>query len=321
MKNQPALRVVKRPAVASLERDVKDYLAHVASSAPSLRTLEFYQTGLERVMEPWCRKVGITATTQLTERALEDLSNDLQARVSDRTGRPLARASVRSYLRAVRQFVLWAKRHELAAPDLVLPKQVKLTKQPDMEILSRTEINALEQAAPTERDKLIIRVLGDGGLRLGELLGLATESLLAEGNYRYLKVTGKGDRTRKVPVQVGLYLRLRRFAEHGRPTDLDSPHLFVSLRRRPASGQHEPLDERAVQQMLRSVAAQAGIRKRVNPHTFRHSMITNCLRERMDSLRLASIVGHVDLKMIQSTYAHLAAEDDAKELMRVLSKG
>ena len=173
-------------------------------------------------------------------------------------------------------------------------------------------------AADSERDKLIVRILGDTGIRLGELLGLTVTSLYEDGRDRYLKVTGKGSRERLVPVKPVLWTRLKRYAERGRPEDCDTDRIFISLRRR-SSGMYEELDARAVQQMLRAVARKAGVTKPINPHSFRHSWVTNSLRSGVNPLLVARIAGHKDLSMIQSTYEHMNMSDASRELMKALT--
>src|SRR5262249_38946146 len=67
-----------------------------------------------------------------------------------------------------------------------LPKAV-------LELLSREEIQAMDDAAKTERDKLIIVTLADSGIRVGELVRLRTGCLSSQGRQHYLRVRGKGE--------------------------------------------------------------------------------------------------------------------------------
>jgi integrase/recombinase XerD len=110
--------------------------------------------------------------------------------------------------------------------------------------------------------------------------------------------------------------RLRRFADRGRPDD--SPdRLFVALRRSP-NGRSAPLQESGVLQMVRDIAARAHLQKRVYPHLFRHSFITEALRREMNPLMVAKIVGHSSLVMIQRNYEHLVVDDTYDALSRML---
>lgn len=70
----------------------------------------------------------------------------------------------------------------------------------------------MDNAAKTERDKLILSLLADCGLRLGELLALRVEDIWEPKRGELaLKVRGKGSRDRLVPVSPGLVRRLRRY--------------------------------------------------------------------------------------------------------------
>ncbi len=309
------LEVVPGQAAGGLERAVGEYLDSVRARGGSARTDDYYTAVLTRVLLPWCEREGVKEVGDLDQRLLDRLNAELLSEVSRHTGRPLSRASVASYLRGVRQFLRWAQREGLASERLKV-QQVKVPRKV-LDTLSRQEIAELEAAAGSERDKLLIRILGDAGLRLGELMALRLEDLVEEGRDRYLKVTGKGSRERLVPIKPALFQRLRRYAERGRPPDCYTQRIFISLRRRP-SGEYEALDPRAVQGMLKAVAVKAGISRAVNPHAFRHSMITNALRAGANPIILAKVVGHSDLSMIAGTYSHLVAADSSREMMRIL---
>lgn len=188
-----------------------------------------------------------------------------------------------------------------------------------LEVLSREEVEALEDAAETERDKLIIRLLTDTGIRLGELLGLRLEDVSRQGRSHYLRVHGKGEAERLVPIPR-LYPRLQRFGERGRPRDAASDRLFLARRRR-LGGDYEPLTKSGVEQMLRLSARKAGIRRRVYPHLLRHSFATWSLRGGMGTLQLMQIMGHTSLDMITNVYSHLVPQDSYDAMLTLLRSG
>ena len=311
------LRLAKGAKTESeLEQAMGDYMTAVRARGGSPRTEHLYAAILWRVLLPWAVGEGITKPEQLGQSVFDRLNAHLLGETSEATGRPLSRASVASYLRGVRQFVRWAQSEGLIA-EKVRVQQVKVPRKVLL-TLDRSDIAVMEAAAPTERDKVIIRVLGDCGLRLAELVGLKADSLVEQGRDRFLKVEGKGSRERLVPVRPAVYQRLKRLAEKGRPPDAMTNRIFISLRRRPSGG-YEALDGRAVQQMLKTTAERAGITKRVNPHSFRHSMITNALRAGASPIIVAQVAGHRDLSMISTTYSHLVAADANREMMRILA--
>ncbi|HEV2953938.1 MAG TPA: tyrosine-type recombinase/integrase, partial [Candidatus Dormibacteraeota bacterium] len=91
----------------------------------------------------------------------------------------------------------------------------------------------MEDAPSTERDKLIIGVLADTGIRVGELVNLTTGDLIERDRTHYLRARGKtGERMVPIPR---LFRRLQRFAEKGRPKDAGSDRLFITLGAAPAA--------------------------------------------------------------------------------------
>jgi integrase len=185
-----------------------------------------------------------------------------------------------------------------------------------IDVLSREEIQHMENAVKTERDKLILRLLADCGLRLGELLGLRVEDIWEPKRGEFaLKVRGKGSRDRVVPVAPALVRRLRRYISGRHAEGRD--HLLVSLRKG-ADGRYAPVTESGIEQAVRFAAKEAGIEKRVYPHIFRHSFATEWLRRGGNIISLQRVLGHADLSMIQGVYAHLDSSDDYAAAMRVL---
>lgn len=251
----------------------------------------------------WCASERITSPDQLTQQILDRFDAEL-------LDRELARESVRTYTRTIGTFVRWAQAG--GAIDAKVRLHQPRAEKKLLETLSREEITKLEDAADLERDKLIIRMLADSGVRLGELLGLRPGDLIEQGRERYAKVCGKGARERLVPVAPALFQRLRRYAGRGHE------RIFVTNRRSPRTREYEPLAPRSVQNMLRFIGAEAGLERRVHPHLFRHSYATWALREGMNSLQLQRILGHADLTMISTVYSHLNASDSYEAMLELL---
>lgn len=90
--------------------------------------------------------------------------------------------------------LVWARDPESGVEDDVPDGKVRLPKlgRPVKDILSREEVERLEDTARTERDKLIIRVFGDTGMRVGELVRLRTEDLATRQRKNFLRVSRQG---------------------------------------------------------------------------------------------------------------------------------
>ncbi|HKF74733.1 MAG TPA: site-specific integrase [Candidatus Dormibacteraeota bacterium] len=232
-------------------------------------------------------------------------------------GRRISKAIVHSYMRAINSLLAWARAQgEAGAARGQLPSMRKRV----LDTLSREEVQRMEDAAATERDKLIVRVLADTGMRLGELLALRPADVRLEGGKNVIKVRGQGDRECLVPLAPSLARRLRPFIDRGRQ-DASSDRLFLTLRRGRGRGQLDGLTESAVEQMIRSLGEIASFRKRVYPHLLRHSFATEYLRRGGNPILLQQISGHSSLTMITQTYQYLPLHDAHDELMRLLGCG
>lgn len=274
-----------------------------------------YGYPLRHVFLPYCEAEGITEPAQITGRLLDRLSAQLLGKTT-RYGREMSKHSGHAYTRAINHFLAWATQEgESVAVKAQLPRLPRQL----VDVLSREEIQAMEDAAQTERDKLIVRTLGDTGIRVGELVALGPSDLLAQGRNQYLKVRGMGSRERVVPLPPALYRRLRRYADRNRPAETQSDRLFLALRRSPF-GVFDALTTSGISQLLRILAAGAGIKKRVHPHLLRHSFATWALTRGMNPLTLAQILGHSSLVMIQNVHAHLTPADSYDALLKVLAR-
>ncbi len=308
----PKLSVVALATRTPLARLVDDYLAAARAAGASPKTIRFsYGFPLREVFLPWTTEQAITQPAQLDNRVLDRFSVHLRDHGGKRG--PLSEHSVWTYVKAVNRFVRWLKEE---GEEIQADGGRKLPKLPKklVTILSRPDIARLEAVAAAERDKLIVRVLADCGIRVGELVKLKTNDFEERSGMYFLKVAGKGARERLVPIDRTLYRRLRRYGDH-RPGDSD--RLFLALRRSP-SGDFTPLTENGVQQMVRDLAERAELKQHVTPHVFRHSAATWMLQRGMNPLLVAQVLGHSSLDMIQNVYSHLMPTDAHRELMAAL---
>jgi integrase/recombinase XerD len=316
MTGQAALAVIDPPRRSYLDELVDDYLAACRARGLADGTLgRAYRFSLERIFLPWCATNGITEPSGLTQRILDRFTSHLYEK-GGRSGKALSKYTIHTYARHVRQFLKWAKRQGefsgKAKPQLPrLPRTVR-------EVLDRAEIDRLEGAATNERNRLMVRILADGGMRLGELCGLTTDPIRRDGRRAFLKIRGKAEHERLVPIQPDLVRRIERFIKD-RSNDAKGDRLFLSSRRG-RDGRYSPLTDSGVEQFVRGLAYRAGITKRVYPHIFRHSYATEALRRGMNPVQLAAILGHSSLRMIDSVYAHLNTTDAYDAMLKMFSE-
>jgi integrase len=203
------LTIAPTAAPSALEVLARDYLASCRARGLAPSTIKTaYTYTLVDVFLPWCAANDVTEPGQLTQPALDRFTAHLLDTPGKR-GQPLSRHTVHHYVRVVRQLLAWCKAEGEdvtgARPQLPrLPRRV-------VDVLNREEIDRLESAAPSERDKLIIRLLADTGLRVGELCGMETADVMSAQDRRaFLKVRGKGSKERLVPLTPCWCRRLRR---------------------------------------------------------------------------------------------------------------
>lgn len=299
-----------------IEQLVDDYLISCQARGLAPSTVSgAYGYPLRFVFIPWCADHGIERPDQLTSRIVDAFSVHLQARLG-KNGRPLSKFSIHSYTRSIRLFLTWCTKEgeQVAArPSLPrLPRRVLKT-------LSREEINRLELAAPSERDRIIIRILGDCGLRASELCALAPDDVVRHDRQAYLRVKGKGDRDRLVPILPALLRRIERYIRDGRPRDIRPDVLFLSLRKG-LTGEYGPLTRSGLFQLIEHTGIRAGMEDRkVHPHLLRHSFITNALRSGVSPIILSQIAGHTSMRMIEQVYSHLNATDSYNAMVQALT--
>jgi integrase/recombinase XerD len=174
-------------------------------------------------------------------------------------------------------------------------------KLPD--VLSVQEMEALLVAPPLEdplawRDRCLLELGYGGGLRVSELCGLRLEDLFLKDGL--LRITGKGDKQRLVPIGrkvisvVALYLNsIRPTIDRGR-----------SAGRLVLNGRGQPLSRMGAWGIVKRAAGTAGITKRVTPHTLRHSFATHLLEGGADLRAVQEMLGHADLSTTQ-IYTHV----------------
>lgn len=150
------------------------------------------------------------------------------------------------------------------------------------------------------RDRAMLELLYASGLRISELCNVRLENLdLDEGTIR---VTGKGNKTRLVPVGSAARSALSRYLEIERPKLVSrrtGAEIFLSVR-------GKKLTPQRVWQLIKQYAARAGLAANVYPHLLRHSFATHLLAGGADLRIIQEMLGHADISTTQ-IYTHVDA--------------
>ena len=215
--------------------------------------------------------------------------------------------TVQGKVRALKAFSSWLFAEGYIPHNLLA--NVKLPKVPTklIEPLSPGEIDSLISAQNPftslgSRNLALLVTLLDTGLRLSELCNLRFQDAHIEEGY--LKVTGKGNKERVVPVGSTGQRVLWRYVFHFRPQPLGeaNDYLFLTL-------DGKRLRPNAVKLLLKRWGRRAGV-PRLHAHLCRHTYATNFLDYKCgDVFRLQQILGHTTLEMVRR-YVHYASARD-----------
>jgi integrase/recombinase XerC len=260
-----------------------------------------------RALAAWCTQQAIADWNRLDH-------GHVRAFAARSHAGGLSPASIQRRLSAVRSFYLFLQREGLCshnpAMDVRAPKRPKrLPRTLDADQMARvlekppsTPKGANESLAA--RDFAIMELLYSSGLRLAELVGLDLGALdLAD---RTVRVTGKGNKTRIVPVGSKAIVSLRRWLSlRDGLTKPGETAVFVGQNGR-------RLGPRAIQLRLAAIARAQGVPVKLHPHLFRHSFATHLLESSQDLRGVQELLGHADISTTQ-VYTHL----DFQHLARI----
>jgi integrase/recombinase XerD len=216
----------------------------------------------------------------------------------------LSSRSVARHLSALRQFYAFLQREGLLSHNptefLIPPKQWSSLPK----FLNKDEIQRL-LAAPAEsepvrlRDRAMIELLYAAGLRVSELIRVRVSDV--DQDYGIVRVTGKGNKQRVVPVHPDALEAIARWLAEGRPALLKgraSPFLFVTAR-------GSCMTRQSFWKLLGNYARKAGIFRPAGPHAVRHSFATHLLEGGADLRSVQTMLGHADIATTQ-IYTHVA---------------
>jgi integrase/recombinase XerD len=264
---------------------------------------------------------GLSDNYQLsTRRSLEELANwasktkqirapgqlattDLTEFLGYEKAKGLAPASMKLVVVAVKIFFRFLRVRLLAGKDpaevLPLPRLVRYLP----ETLNQAEVKRLLEANLSGRpfplrDQAMIELFYSSGLRISELTGARLENLNLKE--RVLRITGKGSKTRIVPIgraacgAVDRYLTRERVRMVGKKTGSE---IFLSRH-------GKKLTTQRVWQIVKEIAALAGTELNVYPHLLRHSFATHLLANGADLRIIQELLGHADISTTQ-IYTHV----------------
>jgi len=296
-------------AVLPIELDCADerlalemtrWLAHLRSERRlSTKTLDAYSRDLRQCLQFLCEHWGgrVTLSRFSALEASEIRAFMAMRRASNIGGRSLMRA-----LAGLRSFGRFLEREgggKVGALSAVrAPKVGKSLPKPVSIVAAKRLADADERAGETRdpwiwaRDAAVMALLYGSGLRISEALGLRRRDVPAAGVGDVLVVTGKGNKTRMVPVLQNVLSLIQHYVTMcPHPLPAEGP-IFVGAR-------GGPLSPRIIQLTMERLRGALGLPDSATPHALRHSFATHLLSRGGDLRAIQELLGHASLSTTQ----------------------
>jgi len=280
------------------EEAVEGCLGHLATEKSHAVNTQLVNRATLETFAAWLEKTHPAVKPQ--DLSGEHLRGFLQAQ---RARRRLAPASMKLLVVALRHLTAHLGREGILKQDLRPALDLPRLDRSLPVTLSEAEVERLLAAPFPEtplgwRDRAMLEILYASGLRAGEIVGLRLENYLREE--KLLRVIGKGNRERVVPIGEKAMAALDRWLAHGRP-GLVRPRTGGEIF---LGGHGRRLTTARVWQIVQELSDRAGLGKKIWPHLLRHSFATHLLSHGADLRAIQEMLGHASLATTQ-VYTHV----------------
>jgi len=274
---------------------ITDYLEHLrAECGASPHTITAYKNDLT----DFARNLASRGTRTVNHIG----SDDIITWLGEMKDQELASTTIARRLVAVKMFCrfLVNEGYVSADPSANLASPTLWRRIPD--VLSVAEVSSLLSlewpGAIGLRNRTILEMLYATGARASELVTLKAADVSLDSGY--VRCFGKGSKERMLPIAGRIHSLLREYIESARPElarRRSNPQLFLSYHGR-------PMRREDIWRVVTTAARRAGIRKKIHPHTLRHSFATHLLEGGADLRAVQQMLGHVDIATTQ-IYTHV----------------
>jgi integrase/recombinase XerD len=266
-----------------------------AEQGVSENTLSAYGSDL-KIFSKWLKEKTL----------IEVMSDDISAFLAYRYKQGIGNRSTARILSSLRKFYGYLLRENRIGIDPTSLIDLPYIGRKLPVSLSEQDVESLLKAPETinvlgHRDRTMLEMLYATGLRVSELVGLRLEQVSFRQGV--VRITGKGNKERLVPVGEEAMTWLQEYCEKTRPQLLKEHRcefLFVTQRA-------EGMTRQAFWHIIKRHSKQAGITKDLSPHTLRHAFATHLLNHGADLRVVQLLLGHSDLSTTQ-IYTHIARE-------------
>ena len=252
---------------------LKNFLASKHVEGCSERTILYYRTTLEKMLESINKKIEYITTDDL-RRYLVDYKKINGA----------SKTTVDNIRRVLSSFFSWLEDEDYILKNPVRRIHKIKTKKVVKEVLTDENFETLRDNCTNIRDLAMIELLNSTGIRVGELVNLNIDDVLF--NERECVVLGKGDSERVVYFDAKTKIHLQKYLETRKDKN---PALFVSFKK-----PYNRLGINGVERRIRELGKNSNIKK-VHPHKFRRTMATNAIDKGMPIEQVQKLLGHVQI--------------------------
>ena len=272
---------------------IDSFLHHLQTERRlSANTCKHYQRDLDELHD-WCKAAGISDWQSLD-------SHQVRKYAAQCHRRGLSGRSIQRRLSALRSFYNYLLRERQVSLNPGLDVRAPKSEQHLPDTLNVDDIARLLNVSSKDtlvlRDLAILELLYSSGLRLAELVALNEGDI--DFNERVVRVTGKGAKTRLLPVGDKAVTALQAWMQV-RTRQLQGTETAIFTGR---GGKR--LSARSVQQRVKDWARRQGIPGDLHPHTLRHSFASHLLESSGDLRAVQELLGHADISTTQ-IYTHL----------------
>ena len=279
-----------------MRADIEDFILYLATE----RGLsDNYQLSTRRSLETfadWAQRKNLAESAAVTLAHLQDF-------LAQRKRAGLAASSIKLEIVALKIFFRWLAARTRIPHDIAdvlpLPRLERYLPETLNEMLVEKLLAAVDTTQPLGlRDHAMIEMLYASGLRASELVGARLENFDLET--RMIRVTGKGNKTRIIPVGTKACDAIRTYLDRERPqlvSKRTGSHIFLSHH-------GKSLTTSRLWQIVKGTAKRAGIETNVYPHLLRHSFATHLLGGGADLRIIQEMLGHADISTTQ-IYTHV----------------
>lgn len=239
---------------------------------------------------------------------------DLEKLVREIEQRDLSEWTKQSYRVTLKKFYRWLRGGD-DYPDEV--KWIRTTMRKGRgslmpeELLSEEDIKKMIEAAEHPRDKAFVSALYESGCRIGEIATIQIKHMSFDKYGAIMVVDGKTGRRRLRLITSTPYLAV--WLNNHPLRENPSAPLWVSIG---TKKKNTSLNYTSIISLLKKLAERAGVKKRVNPHTFRHSRATH-LATHLTEAQMKEYFGWTQGSDMASVYVHLSGRDVDKALLRI----